>query len=172
VPDDPDLFGAGIFPTFGADIARTGYYGVPLHEGVVKIANHGPGRAVHPDSPRDVPKQEEDALRAFLMTALPALANGRITFRRTCIYGDTTDEHFWIARDPYRPNLTVATGGSGHAFKFAPLLGSWIADAALGRDNAALQKFRWRPELAALSGEGDREHGGEEAARHHGGNPA
>jgi glycine/D-amino acid oxidase-like deaminating enzyme len=165
-PDDPHLFGAEVFPTFGADIARTGYYGFPLHprEGVVKIANHGPGRAVDPDSPRDVPEEEEEGLRAFLKTALPSLANARITFRRTCIYGDTTDEHFWIARDPYRPTLTVATGGSGHAFKFAPLLGSWIADAALGRDNPALQKFRWRPELSALSSGGV----GEEAARHHG----
>jgi glycine/D-amino acid oxidase-like deaminating enzyme len=54
------------------------------------------------------------------------------------------DEHFWIAQHPSRPGLTVAAGGSGHAFKFAPVLGSIIADAVEGRQNPILQKFRWR----------------------------
>jgi glycine/D-amino acid oxidase-like deaminating enzyme len=41
----------------------------------------------------------------------------------------------------------MATGGSGHGFKFAPVLGQWIADAAEGRPNPLLAKFRWRPEV-------------------------
>jgi sarcosine oxidase / L-pipecolate oxidase len=156
-PKDPALFEPARFPTFGADISQTGYYGFPLNaDGLVKIANHGPGRAIDPDGARDVLDEDEQKLRAFLKTAFPALADAPIALRRTCIYGDTRDEHFWIARDPQREWLTVAAGGSGHAFKFAPLLGGWIADAALGVENAALRKFRWRPELAAH---------GEEAAR-------
>jgi glycine/D-amino acid oxidase-like deaminating enzyme len=160
-PTDPSPFARERFPVFGADIAGTGWYGFPLHEGVVKIANHGVGRAVHPDSPRDVPEDEERALRSFLERTLPMLKAAPIVFRRTCIYGDTRDEHFWIARDPARPHVTVATGGSGHAFKFAPLLGRWIANATLGIADPDLAKFRWRPDISARSGE--------EAARHHGG---
>src|SRR5206468_9031328 len=51
-PSQPDLFAPERFPVFGADISTTGYYGFPLNrEGVVKIANHGPGREMSPDSP-------------------------------------------------------------------------------------------------------------------------
>ncbi|MBS1124297.1 MAG: Sarcosine oxidase, partial [Deltaproteobacteria bacterium] len=45
-------------------------------------------------------------------------------------------------------NVVVATGGSGHAFKFAPVLGALIADLALGVPHPLAHKFRWRPELA------------------------
>ncbi len=52
-PADPAPFEAARFPVFGADIARTGYYGFPVNrDGVVKIANHGVGRALHPESAR------------------------------------------------------------------------------------------------------------------------
>ncbi len=162
-PEDPAPFEARVFPTFGADIASTGYYGFPLHpaRGVVKIANHGPGRELHPDRPRAVTNEDVAALRAFLAATFPGLATAPIVETRVCTYGDTWDEHFWIARDHTRERLTVAAGGSGHAFKFAPLLGGWIADAALGRGNPELRRFRARPEV--------RPSRGEEAARHHGG---
>ena len=45
----------------------------------------------------------------------------------------------------------VATGGSGHAFKFAPVLGALIADLALGVPHPLADRFRWRPELATLT---------------------
>jgi len=69
-----------------------------------------------------------------------------------CMYCDTHDGHFWIARDPEREGLVVAAGDSGHGFKFAPVLGEIIADAVEGKDNPLLEKFRWRPEVRAGSG--------------------
>ncbi len=116
-------------PVFGADIAKTGWYGFPRAEpGFVKIANHGIGRPMHPSSrERDVNLEEEARLREFLAEALPALAGAPIVKKRVCVYCDTLDEHFWIAPHPHITNLVVATGGSGHAFKFAPVLGDWIA---------------------------------------------
>ena len=125
----------------------------------MKIAHHGPGRDLDPDSSRDVAASEEAALRTFLASAFPELAQARIEAKRTCIYCDTRDEHFWIARDPEHEGLTVATGGSGHGFKFAPLLGGWIADAVQGVANPELHKFRWRPQISPARGE--------EAARQH-----
>ncbi len=157
--EDPTPFAAERFPVFGADIARTGYYGFPVNGGVVKIANHGIGRAMHPDSAERVVGQDEtDRLRAFLKECFPRLADCEIVYTRVCVYCDTRDEHFWIARDPDDERLVVAAGGSGHAFKFAPLLGDLIADATDGSDDPVLRKFRWRPQSAAR---------GEEAARHH-----
>ncbi|HTM21803.1 MAG TPA: hypothetical protein VL172_14885, partial [Kofleriaceae bacterium] len=55
--------------------------------------------------------------------------------------------------------LTVATGGSGHAFKFTPVLGDLIADAVCATPGPLAARFAWRPGLTARP---------EEAARHHG----
>jgi glycine/D-amino acid oxidase-like deaminating enzyme len=148
-PDDPSLFAPERFPVFGADISTTGYYGFPIHpeSGVVKIANHGVGRALHPHSPeRAVTAADTAALRAFLAGTFPALAAAPIVYTRVCLYCDTWDGHFWIAPDPAREGLLLATGGSGHAYKFAPVLGALTADAVEGRANPRLQKFRWRPD--------------------------
>jgi sarcosine oxidase / L-pipecolate oxidase len=156
-PDDPALFAPTRFPTFGADIARTGFYGFPATPaGLVKIANHGPGFACDPSGPRTIQPEHEQALRDFLRATFPALENAPIAATRVCIYCDTRDEHFWIDRHPQRPNVVVATGGSGHAFKFAPLLGRFIADAVAGK---TIERFRWRTDENAV---------GLEAARHHG----
>jgi glycine/D-amino acid oxidase-like deaminating enzyme len=153
-PRQPELFAPERFPVFGADITTTGYYGFPLNrDRVVKIANHGPGREMSPDSPdRIVTPQEEQRLREFLSSTFPVLADAPIVYSRVCIYCDTNDGHFWIAPDPERPGLIVATGDSGHGFKFAPVLGDIIADAAEEKSNPLLQKFRWRPEVRTGTG--------------------
>jgi len=144
-PADPALFTADRFPVFGADISKTGYYGFPLHprSGVVKIANHGAGRALNPSSPREVTEKETADLRAFLEQTFPSLADAPIVASHLCFYCDTWDGHFWIAPDPERPNQIIAAGDSGHAFKFAPVLGALVADAVEGR---VIPKYRWRPE--------------------------
>jgi len=148
-PSEPGLFMPEYFPIFGADISTTGYYGFPLsREGVVKIANHGPGREMSPESGQHaMTPEEENNLRDFLSGTFPMLLNAPIVYTRICFYCDTHDGHFWIAPDPERPGLVVATGDCGHGFKFAPVLGEIIADAVEGRDNPLLQKFRWRPEV-------------------------
>ena len=148
-PADPALFTADRFPVFGADISRTGYYGFPVTaDGIVKIANHGTGTPIETDAERVVSAAHEAHLRGFLAATFPALATAPIVATRLCVYGDTLDGHFWIARHPTRSNLAVATGGSGHAFKFAPVLGAMIADLTLGLPHPLAHKFRWRPELA------------------------
>jgi glycine/D-amino acid oxidase-like deaminating enzyme len=150
-PARVERFDAARFPVFAADIARTGWYGFPAIGGVVKIANHGVGRAMHPESPsREVTDDERASLRTFLRDTFPSLADAPIAKTRVCVYGDTTDQHFLIAPDPERPGLVVAGGGSGHAFKFAPLLGEWIADAIEGN---VLPRFRWRTDPAGAHGE-------------------
>ena len=153
-PSEPELFASEHFPVFGADITTTGYYGFPINrDGVVKIANHGSGREMSPDSPeRVVTAEDEKNLREFLASTFLSLADAPIVHSRVCMYCDTHDGHFWIARDPEREGLVVAAGDSGHGFKFAPVLGEIIADAVEGKDNPLLDKFRWRPEVRAGAG--------------------
>ncbi|TVP42624.1 MAG: FAD-dependent oxidoreductase [Gemmatimonadales bacterium] len=162
-PADPTRFGAHQFPTFTADVSRSGWYGFPLHPraGVVKIANHGAGRILDPvRDARVVTEDDARGLRAFLAETFPDLEGARIAYTRRCLYCDTVDEHFWIDRHPEREGLIVAAGGSGHGFKFAPILGTLVADAVEGRPNPRLSRFRWR--------EFDEGIVGQEAARFHG----
>ena len=146
-PADPVRFSPPHFVVFGADSSRTGWYGFPAHPdtGVVKIANHGPGWPVNPGrDPRTVDDSHVQRLREFLADTFPELADAPVVYMRCCLYCDTPDEHFWISRHPDNPALTVAAGDSGHAFKFAPVLGQLIADAVEGRPDAAGGRFAWR----------------------------
>ena len=86
---------------------------------------------------------------SYVNATFPSLADAPVVYMRVCMYCDTHDGHFWIARDPEREGLVVAAGDSGHGFKFAPVLGEIIADALEERDNPLLDKFRWRPEVRA-----------------------
>lgn len=149
-PRDAGAFDGAHFPVFGADISTTGYYGFPIANGIVKIANHGTGReiAIAERDRVDVLESERARVTSFAKEAFPALASAPIVHTRCCVYGDSIDGHFWIAPHPARSNLIVAAGGSGHAFKFAPVLGDMIADAVEGK---VAERFRWRPELAEPS---------------------
>ena len=153
-PSRPDLFAPERFPVFGADITSTGYYGFPLNrDGIVKIANHGAGHEMSPESPkRAVTSEDEENLRKFLSWAFPALAEAPIVYTRVCMYCDTHDGNFWIAPDPEREGLVIAAGDCGHGFKFAPVLGEIIADAVEQKSNPILEKFRWRPAVPGGTG--------------------
>ena len=159
-PDSPELFTEELFPTFTADVARTGYYGFPLSsEGVVKIGKHSLGMETDPDGVREIPREQYELVRAFLSDALPVLADAELVYSRLCLYADTPDDDFWIDEDPECSGLFVAGGGSGHGFKFAPALGSLIADIIEGKDHPLRRKFEWRSQTTA--------HDTREAARYH-----
>lgn len=133
------------FVTWAADISNSGWYGFPaLDDGTLKIANHGPGKRQPADAPREVDAGTEEMFRAFFRSALPGLAEAPMISNRLCMYCDTWDGDFWIDHDPNRRGLVVATGGSGHGFKFAPILGPIIADVVEGKPNRYAERFRWR----------------------------
>lgn len=145
-PALPERFRPPFFPPWGADIPRTGWYGFPANaEGVLKLANHGPGREVDADAPRDADPAVIESCREFLSHSLPELANAPLAGSRACFYNDTWDADFYITRHPEIEGLTVATGGSGHAFKFTPALGRVTADVLEGRPNPYADRFAWRP---------------------------
>lgn len=162
-PQNPALFTPPNFAVFTADVSRTGWYGFPFHplEEVVKVANHGVGKVLHPEADERVVYESDIAhLRGFLAETFPALADAALVYTRRCLYCDTLDEHFWIDRHPEREGLSVSTGGSGHGFKFAPVLGGLTADVVEGKENPWAAKFRWRSLARGTTGE--------EASRFHG----
>lgn len=144
-PHDAQRFVPPAFPVFASDISRDGWYGFPVTaEGVLKIANHGAGRRVRASVGRELEAVDEARARAFLADALPAAADAPRVGGRTCLYCDSFDGDFWLDRDPDRPDLVVAAGGSGHAFKFAPVLGEMVAETCERALPSGLERWRWR----------------------------
>ena len=147
-PSQPELFSAEKFPVLAADISNTGWYGFPLHPKakVVKMANHGNGiELTDPENDeRIVYESDITHLKSFLTQSIPSLANDKIVYTRRCCYADTLDGHFWIDNHPEIKNLTIGTGGSGHAFKMGPVIGDMIAKVAEGKDHKWSARYRWR----------------------------
>lgn len=133
------------FSAWAADISRTGWYGFPaLEDGTFKIGHHGPGYQTDPLGPLEVPAEHIERVREFVTETFPSLSDAPVAATRLCLYCDSWDGDFYLTRHPDRPGLVVAAGGSGHAFKFAPMIGPIVADAIEGRENPWGNRFGWR----------------------------
>jgi len=127
------------------------WYAVPAAGGApgVKVAAHILGRPV---DPRDGPFTEldpalEEEAAGYVRDRLPGLDPAGLG-AETCLYTMTADEDFVLDR---AGPLVVGGGCSGHAFKFGPLLGEFLAGLALGEDiPVPRERFALlRPSLAA-----------------------
>ncbi|KAK9472909.1 FAD dependent oxidoreductase [Dipodascopsis tothii] len=123
----------------------TGYYSFPPHPrtGEIKFARHShgytnyqptatsrlsstPAAADASASARTLPADADACLRQGLADLLgPDLARRAYSRTRICWYNDTPLKDFIFGYSPDAANLFVATGGSGHAFKFLPVLGKY-----------------------------------------------
>jgi len=115
----------------------------------VKVAAHIPGRPVDPrHGPfTEIDQALEEEAAGYVRDRLPGLDPAGLA-AETCLYTMTPDEDFVL--DSAGP-LVIGGGCSGHAFKFGPLLGEFLADLALGRD-IPVPRDRFalrRPSLAA-----------------------
>ncbi|MEC3952790.1 N-methyl-L-tryptophan oxidase [Nocardia sp. CDC153] len=109
-------------------------YGFPAidgPEGGVKTAFFRKGIPCTPDTiDRRVHPEEITEMRTRVRELLPALV-GKAVHTATCMYSNTADQHFVIARHPAHDRVTVACGFSGHGFKFVPVVGEILADLAM-----------------------------------------
>jgi glycine/D-amino acid oxidase-like deaminating enzyme len=123
----------------------SGFYGFPMHKiGAVKIGNHRKGEMVEPYAcANQVGEPFIESCRAFFAAAIPTLADAEVRETRVCIYNNTPDDDFIIDWHTGLENVLIATGFSGHGFKFGPLVGQLAADLLLTRRAAAaLSRFR------------------------------
>ncbi|OJJ62980.1 hypothetical protein ASPSYDRAFT_55693 [Aspergillus sydowii CBS 593.65] len=100
----------------------------------------------HADYPEDgVPRQIEEEMRSFVRDMIPELADREWVSTRMCWDGDTKDVNFRICPYPGTKNLFIGTGGSGHGFKFMPIIGKYIADMLEGKlDRQYAELWKWR----------------------------
>lgn len=63
---------------------------------------------------------------------------------RLCWYSDTKDGDWLVDWHPGWKGLFVATGDSGHGYKFLPLLGEKVLDCMLGKGGPLGDKWKWK----------------------------
>ena len=140
------------FPVFISDDETGEFYGIPHHgEAGIKVGMHSGGDVVDPDSIDRTATEADIApdLRPFVERSIQG-ATGRTLNAVVCMYTMTPDADFVIDRHPDHSNVVLATGFSGHGFKFAPVVGEYLAalatNPAVGvRPDFSLSRF---PELA------------------------
>ncbi|KAI5358128.1 Putative FAD dependent oxidoreductase, FAD/NAD(P)-binding domain superfamily, MTOX family [Septoria linicola] len=135
-----------------------GLYGLPrTPEGIVKVAFRGAkwtsytrrssvGEELsYPKT--DVEKVPEEAMRVmrgFVEENLPDLLELDLSNLRLCWYTDSIDNSFLVDHVPDIEGLVVASGGSGHGFKFLPVLGEHIVNVIEKKDTEYTRLFKWR----------------------------
>jgi sarcosine oxidase len=139
-PQKWDDFSLGNFPCwfhcgddgyifYGFPILPAKDFGGPIG---LKLALHKHGAEVDPDHvDRNIRQEDEEILRNMLKKYMPGAAGNTLTLK-SCLYTNSEDEDFIIDHLPgYDGKVTIASGFSGHGFKFASVIGEILADLAV-----------------------------------------
>ena len=143
---------------------------------VVKVARHSYGYAnptlVKPEGEdivaslpaarfSPIPFEGEEALREFLGQVIPWLDKRPFSGTRICWYADTPTGDFLIDYHGEFDGLFLATGDSGHGYKFLPVLGERIVAAVERRlENELAGLWRWKEKSLPFKGTEDGSRGG------------
>ncbi|HUY09415.1 MAG TPA: N-methyl-L-tryptophan oxidase [Candidatus Dormibacteraeota bacterium] len=114
------------------------YYGVPTRDGrTAKAARHYGGEETTAETVRrEVTASDIETVRAGLAETIPMLSSAPLARSATCLYTNSLDKHFVIGLHPSSALVSLATGFSGHGFKFSPVVGEVMADLAEGGQTA------------------------------------
>ena len=110
-------------------------YGIPSVDAkTFKIAEHTEGVAIA--DPMQVNRSSSYADRREMNRHVERMfpQAGKWRKSKVCLYTMSPDEHFVIDRHPEWDRVWYMTGESGHAFKFAPVLGEILSKGALGQN--------------------------------------
>jgi sarcosine oxidase len=108
-------------------------YGAPALDGPaggVKLSRVDEQPCTADTVDRMVTEAEIDQVRALLERHL-TVGLGPLVEASVCLWANTPDHHFVVGHHPGHPEVVVAAGCSGHAFKYVPVLGEILADLAV-----------------------------------------
>jgi glycine/D-amino acid oxidase-like deaminating enzyme len=122
----------------------------------VKIAPLMRGIDMDPDNSDRLPSSIAIAgAEAFVRARLPGLVGRPVVSTYVSQLENTASEDFIIDRHPKMPRVVIAGGGSGHAFKFGPVLGDYVAKAVLeGSAGEHVERFGLAAHRPLRAGEG------------------
>ncbi|KAI9843157.1 MAG: hypothetical protein M1837_006610 [Sclerophora amabilis] len=161
----------------------SGMFIIPPRNKLLKVARHGYGYRnpqyfphpidrgeqieasvplTHIDDPtQSIPKEGEETCRRCVKEMIPELQHRPFSFTRLCWYTDTPTADFIITYHPAHGGLFLATGGSGHGFKFLPIIGEKIVDAVEGSTpHEFRERWAWPKETVGMLNTEDGSRGG------------
>lgn len=154
-------------------------YVIQPRDNILKIARHSygwsnPQQIEHPEKPGsgelvsvslprtkhdqpdlNIPPEGDAACRSYLTQCMPEFKDRPWLHTRICWYSDTLSGDWLIDYHPRYEGLFVATGDSGHAYKFLPVIGERVVDVLSKhpRDDLGKQllgKWRWPSQPEAI----------------------
>ena len=129
-PESPEYYNSDQFPVFNMEVPEGRYYGFPIHhyEGI-KIGRYGHlNENINPDSiSREITDLDIATLRVPMEKYFQP-TNPEPLFSQVCMFTNTPDEHFVLDYLPGNDSVFIASGFSGHGFKFASVIGELISD--------------------------------------------
>jgi len=141
-----------------------GFFFEPDSNNEIKICNEFPGYTHYvtdkenpessiPIAKDSIPLEAELAIRDIFKATLPEFSNREFVKKKICWCTDTPDRFFLIDEHPdYNGSLILATGDSGHGFKFMPVIGKYISELVIkGKKNVdsnIYNHWKWRPETS------------------------
>ncbi|OAA51856.1 fructosyl-amino acid oxidase [Metarhizium rileyi] len=151
----------------------SGLFIIPPQEKVLKVARHSFGYLNPITVHNGLPLSSSSERRPFV-TSLPSTRRNRSLSRlpdeadedlrhglvklspikglekrpwkgtRLCWYSDTKDGDWLVDWHPGWKGLFIATGDSGHGYKFLPLLGDKVLDCMQGQGGSLGDKWKWK----------------------------
>ncbi|KAI0097060.1 FAD dependent oxidoreductase [Hypoxylon sp. NC0597] len=93
-----------------------------------------------------IPIEALNGIKEYITINFPELVPLGISSTRLCWYTDSIDNSFLVDFVPGRPGVAVCSGGSGHGFKFLPILGREVVKILEGKGSETVygQMWRWR----------------------------
>ncbi|KKY17180.1 putative sarcosine oxidase [Phaeomoniella chlamydospora] len=94
----------------------------------------------------NIPMISLEAMREYISVNLPELLPLGLSSTKLCWYTDSIDNSFVIDYVPGRSGVAVCSGGSGHGFKFLPILGREVVKIleGKGRETVYGNMWKWR----------------------------
>ena len=136
-PLQPEPLAAGSLPIWAIELEdQSLLYGFPMASdghgpAGFKMARHWAAETCDPTTLDRTPQSGDEAdflphLRRFMPEAC-----GPVQDMRICLYTNSEDGHFIVDQHPEHEQIIIATGFSGHGFKFQPVIGEILADLAM-----------------------------------------
>lgn len=93
---------------------------------------------------KGIPSDAVDSMHAFFRKAIPEIADRELVNCKICWINDTNNSDFLIDKVPTSRAIYVASGDSGHAYKFLPNIGKYVADRMENRlAHNIKDKWKW-----------------------------
>ncbi|KAI0601175.1 FAD dependent oxidoreductase [Biscogniauxia sp. FL1348] len=91
-----------------------------------------------------IPAQAMEGIKEYITVNFPELVPLGLASTKLCWYTDSIDNSFVVDYVPGRPGVAVCSGGSGHGFKFLPVLGREVVKILEGKGPTTVYGPMWK----------------------------